>query len=84
MKQVIDASVSGAVYALASMAAGMVPVGLDGRIKRILTIALLWFLGGVFRKAAYVGVAFEVASLTGTLAGGLIAGNQEVIGSIYV
>lgn len=53
--------VSGVVYAAGMAAAAFIPLGIDARLKRLVVLGIMWFMGGVFRNTAYIGLAFEVA-----------------------
>ena len=73
---VVNAAVSGGVYAIGMVASSYIPLGIDARIKRLLTLALMYLVGGVFRKAALVGVAIETAMFIGPYVGQLLPNAQ--------
>jgi len=74
--------VLGAVaYAGAAIAAAFIPVGLDANLKKWLTIALMWVVGGmkglgILRDGAKFAIALEAFQFVGPFLAGMIPAGQ--------
>lgn len=77
---IVEAAKSGAILALGMKGVSMLGgiVGFSGAFLKWLGLGIMYFLGGVFRKAAMIGVAMEVYGFASGMLSGLNLGTQTI------